>query len=100
MNKIMSIDKDAENYRQGIDELLKEKQKELDQVIKEMNLQWQEEGKNIKETILEEKLIEAKKKAEKIKDEKEDQIKNINLKYESNKDKIVNEVFSKIINSL
>ena len=36
MNKIMSIDKDAESYRKGIDELLKEKQDELEKTIVDM----------------------------------------------------------------
>ena len=97
MNKIMSIDKDAESYRKGIDELLKEKQDKLENIIKDMKVSFQEESKNIKNGIGNEKIIEAEYRAKKIREEKEEGLNNINTKYQSNKLKIVNEVFNKII---
>ena len=93
----MSIDKDAESYRKGIDEMLKEKQDEFENIIKDMNVSFQEESKNIKNTISNEKMIEAEFKAENIRKEKEEVLKNINKKYQNNKLEIVDEVFNAII---
>ncbi len=100
MNKIMNIDKDAESYRSGIDELLKEKQDELENIIKDMKICFQEEAKNIKNDISSEKIIEADYKASNIRKEKEEQLDNINTKYQSNKSEIVDEIFNIIIKSL
>ena len=100
MNKIMSIDKDAESYRKSIDELLKEKQDELENIIKNMNTNFQEECKNIKNDISNEKIIEAEFRARNIRKEKEEQLNNINIKYQSNKSEIVEVVFNTILKSL
>lgn len=100
VNKVMNIDKDAEIYRKKTEELLIEKQKELDEEIKILNKEWEEEAKNSKKRVLEEKLKEAEEKASIIRNEKEEQLNSINLKYNSSKDKIVYEVFHKIIDSL
>ena len=75
MNKIMSIDKDAESYRRGIDELLKEKQDELENIIKDMKVSFQEESKNIKNDISNEKIVEAEYRARKHKKRKRRTIK-------------------------
>jgi len=100
MSKIMNIDKDAESYRGGIDELLKEKQDELENIIKDMKAHFQEESKNIKNAISNEKIVEAEYRVRNIKKEKEEQLNNINTKYQSNKLEIVDEVFRRIINLL
>ncbi|MBU5590704.1 hypothetical protein KQI89_02925 [Clostridium sp. MSJ-4] len=100
VNKVMDIDRDAENYRKKIEELIGDKQRELEKRINYMNLQWEEEGKSIKKTILLTTLNYAEKKAEEIKKEKEEQISVIEEKFFNNKSKIVDEVFSKIIHSL
>ena len=100
MNKIMSIDKDAESYRSGIDELLKEKQDELEKIIVHMKSSWEEESKNIVNTISNEKIIEAEEKAKNIRAEKEEGLTKINTKYQSNKLTIVESVFNGIIESL
>lgn len=99
MNKIMSIDKDAENYRKGTYELLKEKQDEFETTIKDMRAGFQEESKNIKNVIGNIKLIEAENKAENIRKEKEEGLNNINTKYQSNKLELIDEVFNRIIKS-
>lgn len=100
MNKIMSIDKDAESYRKSIDELLKEKQDELENIIKNMNTSFQEECKNIKNDISNERIVEAEFRAREIRKEKEEQLNNINIKYQSNKLEIVEVVFNSILKSL
>lgn len=100
INKIMSIDKDAERYRKSMDELLKQKETELEKIILDMKVKFQEESKYIKSTISNEKLIEAEYRAEIIKKEKEEQINIINIMYQSNKLEIVEEVFNRIIKSL
>ncbi|WP_291644135.1 hypothetical protein [Clostridium sp.] len=100
MNKIMSIDKDAENYRKGIYELLKQKQGELETTIVDMRDAFQEESKNIKNVIANEKLLEAEHKAVNIRKEKEEGLNNINKKYQGNKLELIDEVFNKIIKSL
>ena len=100
MNKIMSIDKDAQDYRNAIEELIKEKEDELENLIKDINFRFQEESKIIKRDISYEKITEAECKVLIIRKEKEEQLNNINTKYQSNKLEIVNEVFDKIIKSL
>ncbi|MGV8982752.1 hypothetical protein [Clostridium sp.] len=100
MNKIMSIDKDAESYRKGIDELLKQKQDELEKTIVDMKSSWEEESVKIKSTISNEKIIEAEEKAKNIRAEKEEGLNKINTKYLSNKLTIVEGVFNGIIESL
>lgn len=97
INKIMSIDKDAENYRKSIDILLQEKQKYTEKKIDELRNTYQNEIKMLKENILKTKLEEAEERAKEIRKEKELQINKINNKYESSKEKIINEVFEKII---
>jgi vacuolar-type H+-ATPase subunit H len=99
-NKIMNIDKDAEAYRNGIDELLKEKELQLEKTIRDIRLDWEKEAKAIKDSILEEKLYEAEERAKNIRNEKETQMTNIEAKYESNKSKIAEEIFNRIISSL
>ena len=96
----MSIDKDAKSYRSSIEELLKEKQDELEVKMKDMEAEFQEESIRIKNDISSEKIIEAEKKAKSIRKEKEEQLNSINTKYQSNKLVIVEEVFNKIIKSL
>lgn len=100
MNKIMSIDNDAESYRKGIDELLKEKQGELEKIIMDMKISFQEESKYIKSNISNEKIIDAENRAENIIKEKEEILNSINTKYQMNKLQIVDEVFNGIIKSL
>lgn len=100
MNKIISIDKDAETYRQGIEKLLIEKEKELEKNINELRQDWAIEEKKIREDIMKEKLGVAEAKAKAISKEKEESIELIKNKYAETSDQIVNEVFLKIINSL
>ena len=100
MNKIMSIDKDAESYRKGIDELLKEKQDELEKMIVDMKVSFQEESKKNKNYISNEKIIEAENRAKIIIEEKESEINTINTIYQRNKLQIVDDVFNGIIKSL
>jgi hypothetical protein len=100
MNKIVSIDKDAQGYRKAIEELIKEKEEELEKLVKDINVRFEEESKKMKRDINNEKIKEAEDKALIIRKEKEEQLSNINAKYQSNKLEIVNEVFGKIIKSL
>ncbi len=100
MNKIMSIDKDAEIYREGIDKILKEKQDELEKKIVDMKSSFAEEAKNIKSTISNKKIVEAENIAKTITKEKEEGLNSINNKYQINKEQIVEDVFNKIIKSL
>ena len=100
MNKIMSIDKDAESYRKGIDELLKEKQDELEKMIVDMKVSFQEESKKIKSDTSNERIIEAENTAKTIIEEKQEELNTINTKYEKNKLQIVDDVFNGIIKSL
>jgi hypothetical protein len=95
----MSIDKDAQSYRSSIDELLKEKQDELESKIQDMKARFQEESKKIKNGISSEKILEAEERAMSIRKEKEEQLNSINIKYQSNKLVIVEEVFNGIIKS-
>jgi len=100
IKKIMSIDKDAENFRMGIDVLLKEKQEELEKTIVDMRSSFQEEAKNIKRTISDAKTIQAENTAKNIISEKQQVLSDINMKYQNNKLQIVEEVFNGIIKSL
>ena len=100
MNKIISIDKDAETYRQGIEKILIEKEMELENNINELRQAWEIEEKKIREDIMNEKLGIAEEKAKAIAKEKDESIESIKNKYAETSDQIVNEVFLKIINSL
>jgi len=100
MNKIMKIDKDAQIYRNGIEKQLKEKQNELENIIEDMLISFQEESKNIKNDICSEKIIEAEHKVGIIKKEKEEELSNINRKYQINKLDIVEIVFNRIVKSV
>jgi len=96
----MSIDKDAENYRKNIDELLSEKQDELENTIKDLMASFEEECKYIKSDIINEKIMEAENIAKSIKKEKEEVLNSINTKYQSNKLAIVEEIFNRVIKPL
>lgn len=100
INKIISIDKDAEVYRQGTEEILKEKETELERSIDKIKDDWLREEKEIKNEIIKEKISKAEEKAKAIAEEKENQLEVIKIKYSQNHESIVNEVFRKIINSL
>lgn len=100
INKIMSIDKDAQSYRSSIDELLKQKQDEVESKIQDMKARFQEESNKIKSSISSEKILAAEHRAMSIREEKEEQLNSINIKYQSNKLVIVEEVFNGIIKSL
>jgi len=100
MNEIMRIDKDAQRYRKGIEELLKEKQIELDNKLKDMWGLFEEESKNIKNGMSNQKIIESENKAENIKKEKEEGLSNINNIYQRNKLEVIEIVFNKIIKPL
>lgn len=100
INKIMSIDKDAQSYRSSIDELLKQKQDEVESKIQDMKARFQEESNKIKSSISSEKILAAEQRAMSIREEKEEQLNSINIKYQSNKLVIVEEVFNGIIKSL
>lgn len=100
MNKIISIDKDAERYRKGINDLLIKKQIDLEENIKHIKQEWIKEEKSIKESIIKDKLCTAEEKAKSIIFETEEQLKIIRNKYNENDEQIVNEIFTKIVNSL
>ena len=97
MNKIMSIDKDAQNYRKNIEELLSEKQNELENIINDLMARFGEECKNIKSDISNEKIMEAEHIAKNIRKEKEEVLNSINIKYQANKLAIVESVFNNIL---
>ena len=100
INKIIDIDKDAENYRRNITELIEEKQMELEDSIKAMNKDCDEELKRIKTRILSSSSSDAENKARDIKIEKEKRLSVIKEIYENNKVKITEEIFNEIIHSL
>jgi vacuolar-type H+-ATPase subunit H len=100
MNKIMSIDKDAQNYRKNIDELLIEKQNVLDNIINDLMARFEEECKNIKQDIGNRKMLEAENIANNIRKEKEEELTSINAKYQANKLELVEVVFNRVIKLL
>lgn len=100
INKIVSIDKDAQSYRNSIDDLLKEKQRAVESEIQDMYAGFHEESNKIRSSINSEKMLEAEQRAMDIKKDKEEQLNNINMKYQSNKLVIVEDIFNGIIESL
>jgi len=100
INKIMSIDKDAQDCRENTDELLKVKQNELEIVIGDMWTTFRKESKNIKNDISNKKMIEAENMAKNIIKEKEEELNNINSKYQSIKAGIVEDIYNGIIKPL
>lgn len=100
INKIISIDRDAESYRENINELLRERQKDSEKILEIMREQWEEESKVLKESIMKEKLSEAEVKVKGIKKETDRDISLINSKYEKNKNEIINDIFNEIVKSI
>lgn len=99
IKKIISIDKDAENYKKNMNEMLVNKKKELDKLLEDMNKEAEDELMTASREYMKEKLDEANQKAETLKSQKEEQLIHFKDVYEEQKGSIVDKIFSELINS-
>lgn len=100
IKKIVSIDKDAEKYRKNMEDNLSVKRNDLNLLVERLNADAQSEIDEIKKEIMNKYLDEANCKVEKIRAEKEEEIKKIHQSYNKIKNNIINEVFDEVINSI
>lgn len=98
MKKIISIDKDAENYKKNMDELLSKKRKQMETDISSMKEKSERELDLKKKEIFALKVQQADDTVKKVNEESSEMIKKIESVFANEKDIIVNEAFMSIIN--
>lgn len=99
IQQIINIDNCAESYRKDTKRLLDEKEKELEDEINELWMQWYSEKKVITTDTLKTMEEEGREVAAKIKEEGEQKLSAIMNEFNNRKMIIVDEVVSRIIKS-
>lgn len=99
IKKILAIDREAEEYRKNMEQILVNKKKELDEYIKTLENEYAAETEKMRESLTEEKISEARKGTEEIKNSKALEIEKLTNLYKMQKDSIINEIFKNIIGS-
>lgn len=99
IKKIISIDKDAENYRKTLELKLLNEKKNLETTLAGMRNDSKKNLEEVKRKVMEQKLNEAKKMAEQISNEKITEMEDINKKVNAVKEKIVIDTVNNILNS-
>lgn len=99
IRKIISIDKEAENYRSAMEESLNVKHDQFDNYLRSMKELKETECKNEKIRILEESLKEAEEVVASIDLNKQKNIIEINRKFEMAKLELVNKLVREFIYS-
>lgn len=97
MKKIISIDKDAEKYRNNMELKLMKDKKDLDQLIASLRIESRNKVEERKQQILQEKIKAATIDAEQIVTGKESEIKRLMNMYEKSKNDIVQEIIHEIV---
>lgn len=98
IKKIISIDRDAENYKKNMEQLLVNKEKEFQKTIEDMRTDMEQKVIREKKEYMDMKINEAQKIASTIKSKKEEQIKKLNDMYSNEKESIIEEIFNEIVN--
>jgi hypothetical protein len=99
IKRIIDIDKEAENFKKNMDDLLLDKKKELEKALDQMKKDYEETISTEKRSLLQRKVEEAKLNAVALKDERQKQIEKLSENYSACRDKIVSTCFNEIINS-
>lgn len=99
IKKILAIDREAEEYRKNMEQVLVDKKRELEEYIKNLENEYAAETEKMREDLTEAKINEARKSTEEIKNSKAIEIEKLNNLYKIHKDSIVNEIFKNIIGS-
>lgn len=97
LKKIISIDKEAENFRMSKVNELKEKKEELQNEIKKLWADLSEDIETMKKNINIETTNKAYEEIEILKKNKEEEIENLKKKYEQAKQDILEEAFINIL---
>lgn len=96
IQKVVSIDMQAENYKKQLDEEFQGKKKELEKTIFQMREEAEAQVNSKKLQIKNEKIERAHALVEEIKKDKEEQLNKINTVYADAKNQIVDEVFKEL----
>lgn len=99
IKKIISIDKDAENYRKSREQKLINEKKDLENTLADMRNDSKKNLEKLKKEVMERKLNEAGKMADLIKNEKTMEMENINKKINEIKGRIIGDTLDNILNS-
>lgn len=99
IKKILSIDKEVQEYKKSIEKTLVDKRRELDEYIRTLDKEYNSETERMKEVIIKNSVLEAEKITNEIKLNRQEQVEMISNLYNKNKNSIVNEIFEYIISS-
>ncbi|MDF2880936.1 MAG: hypothetical protein K0R54_1493 [Clostridiaceae bacterium] len=99
IKKIISIDKDAENYRKSLEMRLLSEKKDLENTLADMRNDSKENLERLKKNVMDKKLNEARNIADKISNEKFIEMENINKKVNHIRGKIISDTVDNILNS-
>ena len=100
IKKIISIDKDADNYRKLSDEILVKKRKELQAKVKDMIEENLKLIDSEKKKIAEDEMRMIDSQILKIQAFEDDKLKNLSEVFSDIKDDIVESMFNKLLDSL
>lgn len=99
IKKIISIDKDAENYRKSLYQRLINEKKDLENTLADMRNDSKKDLEKLKKEVMEKKLSEAGKMADHIRNEKIMEMENINKKINDIRGKIISDTLNNILSS-
>ncbi|WP_040212626.1 hypothetical protein [Clostridium polynesiense] len=99
VNSIINIDKEAEKYKNNIQEVVSSRKRELKTYLKSLEQEHEKDIENIRAALINNNIKRAEEKAQKIAEETESLIRELNNNYYSNKDDIISTIFKNIINS-
>ncbi len=99
IKKIISIDKDAENYRKSLNQRLTNEKKDLENTLADMRNDSKKNLEKLKKEVIEKKLGESDRMAEQIRNEKAIEMENINKKINDIKGKIISDTMNNILSS-
>lgn len=96
IQKVVSIDMQAENYKKQLDEEFQGKKKDLEKTILHMREEAEAQVNSKKSQIKNEKIERAHALVEDIKKDKEEQLDKINSIYAGAKNEIVDKIFKEL----
>lgn len=99
MKEIITIDKEAEDYKKAVVKSLEDKRLELKEQIAAMQKEAEMNLSKRKKEIMDDKLMETKKNIQSLKVEREIAIKKIKENYENGKGEIVKSAINKLVDS-
>lgn len=99
IKKILAIDKEAEEYRKDMENILTSKKRELEEYLRNFENEYSAETEKMREELTETKICEARRIADEIKSSKLMETEKMSNLYNVHKDCIVDEIFEYVIGS-